>query len=127
VDLGITFEAWIRAFVFTQVVEVPIYCFLLTGKVPLRAARGFAATLITHPILWWVLPPVWRWSYWSYVVVGESFVTLTEAVWIWATAPAADRTLAAWASRRSPLLVSLCANATSAGLGMLTRALFEFP
>ncbi len=119
-DIEITFDAWARAFAFTEVVEVPIYVLLLGGRH--RVARAFAASAITHPILWWVIPRLWPFGYWPYVVAGETFVVLVEAAWIRATGHREPL----W-SRKSPLLLSFAANAASAGLGMLFRALFEWP
>ena len=42
------------------------------------------ATSITHPILWYVLPYYiyeWGLSYHVYILIGELFVWLTEALW----------------------------------------------
>ncbi|MBL8612234.1 MAG: hypothetical protein JNL38_33135 [Myxococcales bacterium] len=119
-DLEITFAAWARAFAFTQAIEIPIYLVLVRGRA--RALRAFGASAITHPILWWVIPPLWPSSYLAYVVFGESFVVVTEAVFLRVTGHR-ER----WWSLRSPLLLSFAANAASCGLGILCRELFNWP
>jgi hypothetical protein len=44
--------AWLRAFLFTQLVEMPVYLVLL----PVSRARAFAASAVTHPFVWFVFP-----------------------------------------------------------------------
>ena len=106
------FQAWLRAFLFTQMVEVPIYATALrVGLLP-----AFGASAITHPLLWFAifphlhLPYVWR------VVVGEAFAFLVEAGYF----AFLFRCRRAW-------LWSAVANAASLGTGLLGRWLFGVP
>lgn len=102
--------SWVRAFLFTQVVEVPIYRFGLS----VSYARAFGASAITHPIVWyvsvlsgWTAPWIVRAS------VVETFAVVVEAVWFGVTVGA-----------RRGLVWSLIANATSFSLGLLSYRLF---
>ena len=136
-------SAWFSAFMFTQALEVPIYLVALRGRVDargvplaresLRWRLGFAflASMATHPYVWFVFPylftsrawqsvvgawPVlgeWRWG--LFLAVAESFAVLAEGLLLRAL--------------RVPraLLWALLANATSAGLGLLLRALVGWP
>jgi len=106
------FEAWLWAFLFTQMVEVPIYAVSLrVGLLP-----AFGASAITHPLLWFAifphldLPYLWR------VVIGEAFAILVEAGYF-----------ALLFRRRRAWLWSAVANAASCGTGMLSRWLFGMP
>src|SRR5262249_7561235 len=83
-----SFAAWLSAFAFTQAVEVPIYIFGLgidgaeDATVARRAAIGFGASALTHPIVWFVIPGLLPWaSYWSMVAVAETFAVLVEALY----------------------------------------------
>ncbi len=103
---------WLNAFIFTQLVEVPIYVRFIPGEH--RAARAFVASLVTHPIVWFVIPLL-ELPYYPYAFVAELFAWLTEAVYMH------------WLGVRRPLLVSLLANAASAGLGPICRELIGWP
>lgn len=108
---------WLSAFVFTQLVEVPIYAAFMRGDdrpVPRRAALAFVASAFTHPIVWFVLTHL-RLPYGSYAFVAELFAWLAEAVYMFALGV------------RRPLLASLVANATSAGVGHISRETFGWP
>ena len=111
-------QAWLGAFLFTQLVEVPIYALALRGRWAVRVGVAFAASLITHPFVWFGFPYVGRAlhsGYWVTVAVAELFAITVEALflhrlglrkaWPWATV----------------------ANVTSASLGLLSRYLFGFP
>ena len=106
------FYAWLIAFAFTQMVEVPIYSVgLRVGVLP-----AFGASAITHPILWFVIFPYLPLSYFWLLVLGESFALLVEAAYF------------AFAFRlRRALLWSALANGASFGTGMLSRWLFGVP
>jgi hypothetical protein len=124
--------SWLAAFVFTQAVEVPIYALAQRmihpskdGATPppsrasawaWRVALAFGASALTHPIVWFVLPPTSRWlGYWGYVALAEAFAVLAEAAYFRALGlPRA-------------LLWALGANAASAGLGLASRALWGVP
>ena len=104
--------AWLSAFLFTQVVEVPIY---------LRARAGWPAALLastfTHPWVWFGFATVRGWvhSYSAAVVIVEAFAISVEAVWL--------------SSRgvKRAFLWSLGANLTSVTVGFASRALFGWP
>ena len=72
------FQTWFWAFLFTQLVEVPIYAVGL--RVSLLAA--FGASAITHPLLWFVIFPYLHLPYVWLIVVGEGFAWLVEAVYL---------------------------------------------
>jgi hypothetical protein len=106
------FHAWAIAFLFTQMVEVPIYAVgLRVGLLP-----AFGASAITHPVLWFAIFPHLHLSYFWLIVVGESFAFLVEAAYF------------AWLfHRRRALLWSALANAASFSAGMLSRRMFGVP
>lgn len=131
-------QAWLSAFVFTQAVEAPIYVRALAldrergpGRWPARLGIALLASAITHPCVWFVIPRVfysdwydglaWRWPalgehrYALFFVTAESFAVLVEA-WL----------MRACGLRRA-LLWALLANASSAGLGFLSRRLVGWP
>ncbi len=105
-------RAWFWAFLFTQMVEVPIYSVgLRVGVLP-----ALGASAITHPILWFALFPYVHLPYVWMIVIGESFALLVEAAYF------------AWVFRRPrALLWSAIANGASFGAGMLSRWLFGMP
>ncbi len=106
------FRAWLVAFLFTEMVEVPIYA---TGlRVGLLAA--FGASAITHPLLWFLVFPNLPLPYLWQLVIGEAWVVLVEAAYF---------TFAF--RRRRALLLSVLANGASLGTGMLSRFLFGVP
>ncbi len=124
--------SWLAAFAFTQAIEVPIYALAQRTIHPSndgvaspatgasvwawRLALAFGASALTHPIVWFVLPPTSQWlGYWGYVALAEAFAVLAEAAYF-----------RALGLRRS-LLWSLGANAASAGLGLTSRAIFGVP
>ena len=101
---------WIEAFLLTQVVEVPLYAWLLRRRGMLwGAALGLCATAITHPIVWLsygaLQPEI---GYWTFVVVAELLVWITESLLLWA----------AGVSRTRALVSLLLANAASFSAGM---------
>ncbi len=105
-------ESWARAFALTQLVELPLYLWLLSGlSIWRRLGFGFAASALTHPWLWFILP---NWllrplGYWGYVAVGEGLVVLTEAALLKVVCP----------SWRRALAIALLANGCSFGVGLL--------
>jgi hypothetical protein len=106
------FHAWAIAFLFTQMVEVPIYSVgLRVGLLP-----AFGASAITHPILWFVIFPHLHLPYLWLIAIGESFAFLVEAAYF-----------AFIFRRRRALLWSALANAASFSTGMLSRWLFGMP
>lgn len=129
---------WFWSFAFTQLVEVPIYLRALGGpdRVPAppwphRVGLAFLASALTHPYVWFVFFALfysrayddlaYRWPaldlhrYAIYFIFAETFAVVVEAL-----------LLRACGLRRA-LLWSLCANATSAGLGFLSRHYLGWP
>ena len=119
---------WLAAFVFTQAVEVPIYVALMRrahgrGAAPprrlfLQIVLAFGASMLTHPIVWFVIPLIEYHSYWTMVARAESFAVIAEGVYFYS--------LGAFTLPRA-MMFSLLANAASAGLGFLCRSLFGVP
>ena len=102
--------AWLWGFLFTQIVEIPIYAWPLRGRVGV----AFTASAITHPIVWFVFPRLIQ-PYVPMVLAAELFAVVVETVWL--------RRFGV----RHALLWSLAANGASVGLGFLSRALFGVP
>jgi len=121
--------AWFWAFLFTQAVEVPIYVLGLRA----RPIEAFGASALTHPIVWFVIPPVFAWlylallapypslrlaqepRYWTMVVIAEAFAIVAEAVYMRAL------------GREKTLRWSFAANMASVTLGLLSRSMFGYP
>lgn len=107
------FFAWLRSFVFTELVEVPIYT--RAFKCSIWAAAG--ASALTHPIIWFVFfSSVWQADYVTKVVVSELFAFLAEAAYF----------RYAFGKKRA-LLWSAVANIASFSLGMISRRFFGLP
>ncbi len=101
-------QAWLTAFAFTQLIEVPIY---------LRATGGhfrvaFLASALTHPVVWFVFPKLLPDHYVAMVTAAELFAWWGEAVWL--RHHGVERAL----------LWSLLANTASLCIGLLVRAAF---
>ncbi|MDI1481385.1 hypothetical protein [Polyangium sp. y55x31] len=119
------------AFVLTQAIEIPIYRRAL-GVRPLVA---FGASAITHPIVWFVMPNLWRslyvaaihadrrfvlgpvGYYLGYGVLAEGFAVAVEAAYFWKMGITARRAFG-WA---------VAANAVSSLLGQALRAATGWP
>ncbi|MFT3770658.1 MAG: hypothetical protein QM820_34975 [Minicystis sp.] len=128
--------AWLSAFGFTQAVEVPIYVLALRRTsaeevaTPIEGPRAllaaaFGASLITHPIVWFVFPQLWMMlprlpfgSYNGMVLAAETFAIVTEGLYFYL--------LGAMGFRRS-MLWALVANLTSVTLGLASRARYGWP
>lgn len=119
-------RAWLGAFLFTQAVEVPIWAYALrrqrdvpVGREPWPAwvvlATSFGASAITHPFVWFAFPRYAPGGYEAMVVQAETFAVVVEAIY---TSAFGLRWAFAW---------SLAANGASAGLGLLSRAIFGWP
>jgi hypothetical protein len=104
--------AWLVAFVFTQLIEVPLYRRLLDCSL----LRAFGASAITHPIVWFAIMPLLPLGYWQNVVVAELFAWGVEALWFGF----------GYGVRRA-VWSALVANAISLGLGLLSRAVLGAP
>ena len=93
-------QHWLVAFVFTQAVEVPIYTLALTRlggqlrapkteagpplPLSLRLFVAFAASLVTHPVVWFVFPLLMQTGvgYVPMVAAAELFAVVIEALWL---------------------------------------------
>lgn len=135
---------WFVAYVFTQIIEVPIYFVALgrradprTGEAlaresgPWRAGFGFLASMATHPYVWFVIPSLFYsrmwdsltftrpwledWRYWLFFATAESFAVVAEALLLWGLRV------------RRPFVWALAANATSAFTGLALRWLGWMP
>lgn len=105
--------AFARAFVFTQLVEVPIYRF--GARAPLSVA--FGASALTHPIVWFVFfSPTFSLGYETRLLSAEIFAVVGEAC-----------LLARYLPRGRALLFSFLANVTSVVMGELSRAACGLP
>lgn len=126
--MTLAISAWLSAFLFTQAVEVPVYAvglqrsrddapFPITGA-PARAVAAFGASLITHPVVWFLIPRIRFGSYEAMVFAAESFAVIVEALYFHA--------IGAMTMRRA-ILFSILANGASVTLGLSCRALFGWP
>jgi hypothetical protein len=115
---------WLAAFLFTQAIEVPIWMTALARSTPRphpsfahRALIAFGASLLTHPLVWfvlpWLLPPAL--SFQTKVLFLEAFAIGIEAAYMRAF------------GMRYAILWSLLANTASAGIGLTLRHFFGFP
>jgi hypothetical protein len=120
---------WFWAFLFTQVVEVPIYMRGMRA----RFHESLGASSLTHPIVWFVIPALCDWFYvailerhasiWLLpstryglmIFIAETFAIVVEAFY--------------FRSMRlsNPWRWSLIANMASFGLGSLSRIIWGFP
>jgi len=102
---------WLEAFILTQLVEVPLYCWLLSsGALWRRALVGFIATTITHPIIWFVLHAMatsWNLSHEIYLLMAESYAVGVEGLFLWAL------------SYAKPWRLALLINMASFALGLI--------
>lgn len=106
-------SAWLRAFLFTQLVEVPIYVRTLDCSIPV----AFGASAITHPVVWFGFFGPWiDADYWTRVIAAELFAWLVEAAYF-----------AFLFREHRALLWAFVANGASASAGFLSRALFGVP
>lgn len=104
---------WLIAFAFTQTVEAPIYV-LAAGNARTRRERwaiALAASAITHPLVWYVIPELCielhpALTGWWTVLVSELFAVAVEALWLGAF------------RIQHALFFALLANVTSFTLGL---------
>lgn len=106
-------SAWLRAFLFTQLIEVPIYARTLDCSIPV----AFGASAITHPIVWFGFFSPWLDAdYESRVIAAELFAWLVEAAYF-----------TFLFNKKHALLWAFAANGASVSVGFLSRALFGAP
>jgi hypothetical protein len=113
--------AWLIAFALTLASELAAVGWLArrlephTGR---RLALCTFANLATHPLVWFFFPAVL--SPWV-------LATLVSEVWAWLVEAAFYRLTFPHASWRASLLLSLAANLTSFGLGLVLWAIGVWP
>ena len=110
-------SAWSLAFLLTLSLETPIYWYALrtdrTGahlSASHRAISALMASGFTHPLIWWVLPPLCialGFSTLSYVMIAESIALFIEALLLWTQ------------GCRRPFLSARIANGTSSIVGSI--------
>jgi len=106
-------RAWLTAFIFTELVEVPIYSVGLRCN-PLVA---FGASAVTHPIVWFaIFNPRFEAGYNTKVVAAELFAWAAETLYF-----------SVIFKKRRAWFWAFVANASSLGAGFLCRALFGVP
>ena len=100
------------AFLLTESIEIPIYLYGTRADGPLRwrIAAAFGASAVTHPAVWFVFPAL-SLPYWAYFAAAETFAVAVE--WLYLRAFGVN----------NALLLSLIANATSAGVGLALYAI----
>jgi hypothetical protein len=104
---------WLSAFVFTQIVEVPIYRRTLHPSFWV----AFGASAITHPLVWLFLwSHAWRAPFIVQAIAVELFAWWVEAAYF-----------ALFFRRPRALLWTFVANAASLALGLVSNALFGWP
>ncbi len=112
---------WLRAFGLTLLLELALAVPMLAAVEP-RAARRIAAVvaanLATHPLVWFLFPGL--------ALGRPARLALSEA---WALFAEAIIYLTVWPALRirRAFLVSLIANATSAGAGLLLARILGGP
>src|SRR5215475_10008528 len=116
----VVFLDWLSAFLWTLVLELPVYALCLRERfggwrTPIVLALGMNA--VSHPLLWFVFP---KWQpFWLWLLVAESCVTLFEGM-ILAIALACVRSARPVGTA---LAVAVAANALSTGFGLAANAL----
>ncbi len=104
--------AWLMALAITLAAETPLYAWLLGRPRTRGAVVGATASLITHPVLWFVVTP-WLWVRGAWTTgawVGvEAVITLVEGLWVFAwyrrTLPARDAIIIAAAANLASIVV----------------------
>jgi hypothetical protein len=125
--LGLTH--WAFAFTLTQVIEIPVY--MRGARVSAIVAGG--ASALTHPVVWFVMPPLADAIYTSMarqgmrVVSNPTFRLLGFALLCEGFALGAEALYLSLFKVRRALLWSLVANLASASAGYLSWLLFGFP
>jgi hypothetical protein len=112
--------AWLKAFVLTQVVEIPIAQAFFRAHEPRRWRRLWLcgiATLATHPLVWFVFPELGL-RYVAMVELAELWAWLGEAGFFWLVFPGVRIERA--------LLASGLANAASLATVFALRAVTDW-
>lgn len=116
----VIFPFWIKAFVLTLVLEIPVFVFI--GKRLMRKVKpvswqrfivaGALGTCITHPLLWFAWPLVMH-DYTTYLITGELLVAVIESVTFYLVVRGIRF--------RDAALASFAANGVSLTLGILIQ------
>ena len=112
---------WLTAFLFTLVLEAPIYVLFLRrrcGGVVAPLAITLFVNCATHPALWYLFPRFEPYALW--LVIAELWVAVTEGILIAAALrfrPTVSRAL------KTGLIASFVANLFSTTVGLLARAI----
>jgi hypothetical protein len=130
---------WAFAFVFTQVVEVPIYSHALARsahQAPLRRiCIAFGASTWTHPIVWFLLPQLWALAFTPVVFVrgvtsldaGFAIRAVAYLSFVEGFAIAGEAAYLKAFGLPSALRWSFLANATSSLIGIASTWLTGWP
>ena len=107
---------WLVALALTLVIELPVYAFLCRKDTTIQRSltAGTLGTLITHPLLWFIWQPTMKALFHNAAVItpaGEFLVVIIEA----AVLKIVIRSL----HLKTALSISLIANATSYGIGLI--------
>ena len=108
---------WITAFTITQIIEITIGCFIWKDeKISLykRILTIFGASLITHPMVWFVFSDIRRdgnFSYAEYLLMAETYAYSVEALYYYVF------------KVKRPILLSCAANTGSFLTGLI---IFEY-
>jgi hypothetical protein len=113
---------WLRAFVLTIVLELPVYLAVARFRnEPMRSTPNWRLALgavmgsaVTHPILWFIWPQFFR-HYVTFAATGELFAFVLETFIFFAVA----RPI----TLQRATVASLLANGFSFGCGLLLYAL----
>ena len=99
---------WLRVFLFTQLVEMPLYIYALRGHpVAHRIAAAFGASALTHPVVWTVTGRLaTEDTFWFVVVGAEAYAVLVEGLFL------------RYLGVERPFIWALGVNALSFGLGL---------
>lgn len=71
--------SWPLAFLLTLILEIPVVLLLLARGWRKDLPLALLANSITHPVLWFVLPPLFS-DYLTFLIVGELAVFTSEAL-----------------------------------------------
>lgn len=110
--------SWLSAFVGTLAVETPVYWFGVGRRLSGRERLGASllVNVATHPLAWWFTA---RQPGWERFAAAEVAVLVIEAaLWSLAVRPPRARQPMGW---REASVLSLSANALSAGIGLLAQ------
>ncbi len=80
-------QAWIKAFIISLILEIPIFVVIARWPNIKRSDIGFVrpliaagiGTCITHPVLWFVLRPIIA-NYTVFLIIGELQAILIETL-----------------------------------------------